>query len=84
MAQPQTKQTTGFRAGALAGALALALALGGAWLDQRAEAGACDAPGEGAALARVLERFAPERPLLRLGQRAVTSALRFAFGAGCE
>ena len=77
-------RSTGYRRGALAGAAALAVALGGAWLEKRAEAGACEVPGDGAALARVLERFAPERPLVRLGQRVVTSALRFAFGPGCE
>ncbi len=80
----QTTQVTGFRAGALAGAAALALALGGAWLDKRAGSGACEVPAEGAALARVLERFAPERPLVRLGQRVATSMLRFAFGSGCQ
>jgi hypothetical protein len=82
MAQPT--QTTGFRAGALAGVLLLAVSLCGAWLDGRAAAEACEAPAEGQALARVLERFAPERPLVRLGQRAAAGALRFAFGAGCE
>jgi hypothetical protein len=80
----QTRQMTGFRAGALAGVAALAVALGGVWLEKRADAEACEVPGEGAALARVLERFAPERPLVRIGQRVATSVLRFAFGAGCE
>ena len=80
----QTTQRTGFRLGALAGAAALVLALGGAWLERRSESAACEVPGEGAALARVLERFAPERPLVRLGQRVATGVLRFAFGAGCE
>ena len=77
-------RSTGFRAGALAGVVALGVALGGAWLEKRAESGACQVPGDGAALARVLERFAPQRPLVRIGQRVVTSVLRFAFGAGCE
>jgi hypothetical protein len=81
MAQPTQ---TGFRAGALAGLLILGASLGGAWLDGRSQAEACEAPGETAALARVLERFAPERPLLRIAQRVATSVLRFAFGAGCE
>ena len=80
----RSTQTTGFRGGVIAGVLLLAVSLGGAWAEQRGEAEACEAPGEGAALARVLERFAPERPLVRLGQRVVTGALRFAFGAGCE
>jgi hypothetical protein len=75
---------TGFRAGALAGLLLLAVSLGGAFLDGRPQAEACAAPGEAAALVRVLERFAPERPLVRIGQRVATSLLRFAFGAGCE
>lgn len=75
---------TGFRIGALAGLIVLAMSLGGAVVEKRAQAESCEAPGEAAALTRVLERFAPERPLTRLGQRVAASLLKLAFGAGCD
>ena len=81
---PHPLQTTGFRAGALAGFSVLALSLGGVAIEKRAQAESCEVPGEAQALTRVLERFAPERPLLRVGQRVAASLLKLAFASDCE